>query len=139
MRFQMSRLAGLAAAVALAAPASAQLGREPFMIRSTQDLVDLCKADPSDPLYDDAINFCHGFAAGAWQYHEAQANGPKGHRLVCLPEPPPKRADALAQFLTWASAHPEHMKEPAVESLFRFLIEKWPCPEAAATKKGTSK
>lgn len=125
---------------ALASPsAQAELTAEPFTIRSAHDLVDLCAADESDALYDDAINFCHGFASGAWQYHQAQANGPNGRRLVCPPDPAPKRADAVAMFVTWMRSHPEHDTEPAVEAFFRFLIEKWPCPEPPAAKKGGAK
>jgi Rap1a immunity proteins len=129
------------AAFAFASAAHAALTKEPFTIKKAQDLVDLCGADPSDPLYDDAINFCHGYASGAWQYHQAQANGPNGDRIICPPDnPAPKRAEAIAMFVTWAKSHPDYMNEPAVETLFRFLSEKWPCPEPApAKKKGGSK
>lgn len=140
MRRFLSVGPAVALGMALASPAvQAELTTEPFTIRSAQDLVDLCAADASDPLYDDAINFCHGFASGAWQYHQAQANGPEGRRLVCPPDPAPKRADAVAMFVTWMGSHPEHKAEPAVEALFRFLIEKWPCPEPPAAKKGGAK
>jgi hypothetical protein len=110
------------------------------MIKTTQDLVDLCNANPADPLYDDTVNFCHGYVSGAWQYHEAQANGPKGHRLVCPPAANaiPKRAALIAEFVVWANTHPQHAGDPAVETVFRYLVEKWPCP-AAAAKKGASK
>lgn len=132
--------AGALVAIALAASvAGAELTKEPFTIKTAQNLIDLCAADPADPLYDDAINFCHGYVAGAWQYHQAQADGPNGRRLVCPPEPPPTRTEAVAMFVTWAGAHPEHLGEPGVETLFRFLIEKWPCAEPAAAKKGANK
>jgi len=133
----------VAAAVALlgaGAAGAAPLNTEQFKIRSTQDLVDLCAADSSTPLGRDGINFCHGFVSGAWHYHQAQANGPHGERIVCPPDPPPTRTDAITQFVAWAAAHPEHMTDPPVETLFRFLVEKWPCPEeppiAPPTKKG---
>jgi hypothetical protein len=105
-----------------------------FRIRNAQDFVDLCKVSADAQYAAEAIHFCHGFAAGAWQYHEAQAAGPNGHRLVCLPTPSPTRDQALAEFVTWADAHPERMGEPAVEVLFRWLVEKWPCPKAGAAK-----
>ena len=132
-------LAALASGAAHAAPA--KVGTDAFKIRSTQDLVDLCSpSDPSDPLYDDAINFCHGFVHGAWQYHQAEANGPEGRRIVCPPDPPPTRSEAIAMFLDWTRTHSQYMSEPAVETMFRFLTEKWPCAEpAAAKKKGAAK
>jgi hypothetical protein len=131
-----SLVTAIALASLLAGPASAQLSHEPFRIPDTRSLIELCSAAESDPLYDDAINFCHGYVAGAWQYHEAQANGPQGRRLVCLPDPPPTRIEAIAMFLEWSKSHPEHASEPAVETMFRFLIGKWPCPEPAAEKGG---
>jgi len=128
----------LAATVAPSA-ARAEFEREDFRIRSAQDLVDLCAAKNDDPLYSAAIHFCEGFVTGAWQYHQAQANGPKGLRLVCPPEPPPTRDEAVAMFVTWSGTHADRMTEPAVEALFRFLTEKYPCPAAAPAKKGGSK
>lgn len=132
-------LAAFAGGAAHAAPA--KVGTDAFKIRSTQDLVDLCSpSDPSDPLYDDAINFCHGYVSGAWQYHQAEVNGPKGQALVCWPDPPPTRSESIAMFVTWARAHTQYMSEPAVETMFRFLTEKWPCAApAAAKKKGAAK
>ena len=130
------------AVVAAVAPASAQqLDREDFRIRSAQDLVDLCAVKSDDPLYVAAIHFCEGFASGAWQYHQAQANGPRGVRLVCPPDPPPTRDEAVAMFVAWSGTHPQYMADPAVETMFRFLIEKYPCPEPAPakSKKGAKK
>jgi hypothetical protein len=120
-------------------PARAELVPDQFRIRSAQDLVDLCGADVKDLLYDDAVNFCHGFVAGAWQYHEAQANGPDGHRIVCPTDPLPTRSDAVTMFLAWSETNGQHLTEPPVEALFRFLHEKWPCPTKAATEKGAAK
>ena len=136
------RATGFALAAVLAwMPQAARAGfeTEDFRIRSAQDLVDLCAVATSDPLYASAIHFCHGFVSGAWQYHNSEENGPKGHRLVCPPEPPPTRDQAIAMFLTWSATHASAMSEPAVDALFRFLIEKYPCPVAAPAKKGASK
>ena len=132
---------GLALALATAAPGAARAAfeKEDFQIRSAQDLVDLCAVKPDDALYSAAIHFCHGFVSGAWQYHQAQANGPTGVRFVCLPEPPPTRDEAVALFIAWSGTHADRMAEPAVEAMFRFLSEKYPCPAAAPVGKGGSK
>lgn len=105
-----------------------------FYVRNTQDLVDLCTVKEGDPVAEEAVHFCHGFLSGAWQYHEAQANGPKGVRLVCPPNPPPTRDEVLEGFVVWAQApeRAQYLSEPAVETLFRYLIERSPCPRAAA-------
>jgi Rap1a immunity proteins len=48
-------------------------------------------------------------------------------RLVCFPNPAPSRNEAVAEFVQWAKARPQHMNELPVETEFRFLMEKWPC------------
>ena len=53
--------------------------------------------------------------------------GPEGVKLVCLPDPPPSRNEAIDMFIQWAKARPQYWKEEAVETEFRFLIEQWPC------------
>ena len=122
-------------ALALALPpgiAAAALTEGSFLIRHAQDLVTVCSSPESDPLNDAADHFCHGFVSGAWQFHEAQANGPKGIRHVCPPNPPPTRNEVVAGFVKWAGAHPEYMAESAVDALFRYLVEIGPCPKGGA-------
>jgi Rap1a immunity proteins len=101
--------------------------REEFLVRTTQDYVRVCSTNPNDPLYAAAIGFCHGFAVGAYQYYLAQTAGPLGTPSVCPPEPPPPRTETLSVFVAWAQTHPQYMGERPVDSLFRFLTEKWPC------------
>ena len=101
--------------------------RDEFLVRTTQDYVAICSTSPHDPLYAAAIGFCHGYAVGAYHYYLAEVAGPKGTPLVCPPEPPPSRAEILPMFVAWAQANPQYMGERPVDSLFRFLAEKWPC------------
>lgn len=98
-----------------------------FEVNTTGALLNLCTTAPDDPLYAQAINFCHGYLVGAYHYYQAVSAGPKGIQLVCAPEPEPTRNEAIAMFIDWAKAHPQHWSEPAVESEFRFLMETWPC------------
>lgn len=124
------------AAALVPAAAGAATDTEDFKVRSAQDLVDLCShADGKDALHDDAVNFCHGFVSGAWQYHQASTMGPRGAPIVCPPEPPPTRTDVVGMFVAWAGQNAKYMSESAVDVLFRFLTEKYPCAEPAAVKK----
>jgi len=136
-RTLMAWLMGSALAVTLgAAPiaARAALTEDDFFIRNAQDLVALCGVAPGDPLAREAIHFCHGFVSGAWQYHQSVNSGPQSAKLVCPPDPPPTRAEAVAMFVTWARVpeNGKYMTDPAVDTMFRFLIEKWPCANAPA-------
>ena len=98
-----------------------------FEVQTTENLINLCTAAPDDPLYGQAVNFCHGFLVGAYKYHEATHSGPEAVKWICIPDPPPSRNDAIAMFIEWVKAHPEYWKEPPVETEFRFLKETWPC------------
>jgi hypothetical protein len=89
--------------------------------------MNLCTTSPSDPQYKEAINFCHGYLEGAYDFYKAFLEAPGVHRLVCLPDPPPSQNEAFGMFLDWVKAHPQYMGEQAVDTEFRFLAEKWPC------------
>jgi hypothetical protein len=98
-----------------------------FEVETTENLINLCTASVDDPLYNHASNFCHGYFAGAYHYYEAISSGPKGVQLVCLSDPSPSRNDTIVMFIEWVKAHPQYLGEKAVETQFRFLMEKWPC------------
>ena len=98
-----------------------------FEVQTTENIINLCTASPDDPLYHQAINFCHGYLVGAFHYYEAVSSGPKGTRFVCPPDPRPSRNDTIDKFIEWAQAHPQHSGEIPVETEFRFLKEHWPC------------
>ena len=101
--------------------------KEDFLVKTTGNLVNLLTAPADDPLRREAINFGEGYVVGAYHYYVAENSGPKGQRLVCLPDPPPSRDAAVTMFVEWVKAHPQYMDENPVETLFRFLIDKWPC------------
>ena len=117
----------LAATVFLLPGLAAAVSEKDFEANSTQDLVNLCSVSADDPLYHQAINFCHGYFEGAYQYYESMTSGPKAIKFVCVPDPLPSRNDAIGWFIEWANANPQHMNERPVEAQFRFLMEKWPC------------
>jgi hypothetical protein len=98
-----------------------------FEAQTTEQLLNLCTATPSDSLYQQAVNFCHGYLVGAYKYYEAVHSGPNAPKLVCLPNPPPSRSNSIAMFIEWVKARPQYWKESPVETEFRFLIETWPC------------
>ena len=98
-----------------------------FEVQTTQNFINLCTTPVEDPLHNHAINFCHGYFAGAYRYYEAISAGPEGIQLVCFSDSPPSRNDAIAMFIEWVNTHPQHLGEKPVETQFRFLMEKWPC------------
>jgi hypothetical protein len=122
------RMISLLFVMVLLLPAIASaVSEKDFEAQTTQDIIDLCTAAPDDPLYHQAINFCHGYLVGAFHYHEASTSGKEGFKLFCMPDPQPSRNESIAMFIDWAKAHPQYKGEPAVETEFRFLMDKWPC------------
>src|SRR5262249_21563737 len=50
--------------------------RDEFLMRTTQDYVNLCSTSPDDPMYAAAMGFCHGYGVGAYHYYLAETAGP---------------------------------------------------------------
>jgi hypothetical protein len=118
------RIAVLALAV-LAAGSVQAASNDQYQVRNAADLAAICDTQPSAPDYVTAIAFCHGWGAGAGAYYRAVT--PKGEGFVCPPEPAPKRSKVATDYVAWVKANPERGKEAAVDSLFRYLAETYPC------------
>jgi Rap1a immunity proteins len=101
--------------------------REDFLMQTTQDLVDVCSVKPGEPNYEGALGFCYGYVEGAFDYYMALAAASAENAFICLPAPPPVRADVIQWFLAWARENPRYMNEAPVEGFFRFLQATWPC------------
>jgi hypothetical protein len=92
--------------------------------RTANDLADLCAANPKEPLGDAKINYCLGFAQGAVDVELRRAGDKKP---FCFPSPAPKRIATMTEFAGWVRALPEHRNPSALDGLFRFLAERFPC------------
>jgi len=110
-------------AILLALPAQAQRAVT-LQARTAADLADLCAANPKESQGDAKINFCHGFAQGAITVELRRAGDKKP---FCFPTPAPTRTATMGEFVNWARALPEHRTETAVDGLFKFLGERFPC------------
>jgi hypothetical protein len=122
-------IAAACAALLVASSASAQprLTSDTFDVRTVGDLARLCSTPTSDPQYLEALGWCHGYGRGALDYHRAST--PAGSApLFCAPATPPGSAETLRRFLAWANGTPGRMTMPAVEGVFRFLADTFPCP-----------
>ncbi|PYM66321.1 MAG: hypothetical protein DME11_07625 [Candidatus Rokuibacteriota bacterium] len=100
---------------------------EEFRLRSGADVVALCSTPASDPLYSAAVHMCHGFGAGAYQTIMAMTRHEKLKPVVCPPDPPLSRNEAVRRFVQWASDNPRYLTEPAVEVVGRFFATQFPC------------
>jgi hypothetical protein len=137
MRYGAHRPGFFAVLLAVAALAGANAhaaSDENFANKTTSDYLALCQTAPDQANYVAAVHFCQGFASGAYQYYLALASLQPEERFVCLPTPQPSRDQALAAFVAWTKAHPDHLNDPPVDSLFRFLGETYPCSAKQASQ-----
>jgi hypothetical protein len=118
--------AGLTA-MCLSWPAGAATTETNFQVKTTRDLVTLCATPPNDPLATAAVNFCEGFAVGAYQYHVVAEAATKTTPLFCFPSPTPSRNEAIMQFIAWSNQHSDVLDRPAIEGMFTFLKDRYPC------------
>ena len=109
-----------------AAPSGAVTGEE-FRLRSGADVVALCSAPASDPLYTAAIHMCHGFGAGIYQTITVLTRHEKVPPVICPPEPAPSRNETVGRFLEWARRNPQQLREAAAETMGRFFLAEFPC------------
>ena len=108
-------------------PAQAALSRDSFLLRNTNDLVDLCSATRSDPLHVAATNFCHGFTVAAFRLLWAEDMARRSNHLLCVPRPQPTRDEVLGVFLDWARVTPSRLSWPAIDGFRAFVESQYRC------------
>jgi Rap1a immunity proteins len=96
-----------------------------FQLRDAGDLARICSVPADDPAHANAVGFCHGILVGAFRYYESAVTS--GNRFVCAPTPTPTRAKVMNDFVAWAGSHSGNMKDPPIDTLFRYLAETYPC------------
>ena len=123
-----SRTLAAVAALGVSLPAAAGAVNETqFQVKTEGDLVALCSTPQSDPLAAAALNFCEGFAVGAYQYHQIAEAASKAKPLFCPPSPPPSRNQTIAAFVEWSNQHPATLNGSPIEGIFAFLSDRYPC------------
>ena len=124
MRKGMRSTALALAVFAMTVPAYAQKP-DHYQLRDTRDLVTICSTSSSAADYATAVAFCHGVLAGAWGYYIA-STAPLD-REICSSDTTLTRAKVADAFVAWAKARPQYMQSSAVDTLFRFAGETYPC------------
>jgi hypothetical protein len=123
------RLCGLALCLGVPIGAAhAAVSQDTFLLRNTGDLVDLCSAAQSDPLYTAAVNFCHGFTVGVFRVLQEEDMAKTSRHMFCLPNPMPSRNEGIANFVQWANADPSRAAMQPADAIAAFLAQQFPCP-----------
>ncbi|MFQ5657706.1 MAG: Rap1a/Tai family immunity protein [Candidatus Methylomirabilales bacterium] len=120
------RLVGICVILLAGVVLSGAANREDFLVKTGEDLVELCEVDDNDPLLTAALHFCHGFAVGTYRTLVAAT---REDPVVCEPEDPVSRNEAILMFVEWARANPAYLSEAPEELVVRFVLQQWPCPQ----------
>jgi hypothetical protein len=96
-----------------------------FQLRDAGDLVRVCSVPADDTHHANAMGFCHGILVGAYRYYDSVT--PTAKRFVCAPNPIPTRNKVMTDFVAWGNSHPGNMKDPPIDTLFRYLEQTYPC------------
>jgi Rap1a immunity proteins len=115
--------------------ASAAVTESQFPPRTVRDLIEICAPAKEDPMMTAAINYCHGFAEGAVIVEEAHEGQRDVRKLFCLPSARPASGSEITKFIAWANAMPSRLDEPAIDGMFIYLAETYPCPQEATGKR----
>lgn len=113
----------LVLAASLSAPAAWAAQPLNLKVNTASDLAELCGANPKEAASDAKINYCHGFAQGAVDVELRRAGDKKPFCLA----PGTSRSATLTEFVNWVRALPDHRSMNALDGLFRFLGERFPC------------
>ena len=121
--------------MASATIASAAVTQSQFPPRTVRDLIEICAPAQDDPMMTAAINYCQGFAQGAVAVEEAHEDHRDVRKLFCLPSPQPAEGSEITKFIAWANALPSRLDEPAIDGMFIYLAETYPCPQEVTGKR----
>jgi len=118
------RIATFAASILLVVCAQAT-ANEQYRLQTAADLALVCSTPASDRNHVAAVAFCHGVLAGAWGYFSSTT--PAADRFVCPPATTTTRAQVASGFVAWIKARPQYNNDGAIDALFRFAAEAYPC------------
>jgi hypothetical protein len=96
-----------------------------FHVKNAGGLVEICSVANGDTQYEKAMAFCHGYLVGSYQYYKATVN--EGDRFICEPNPTPSLDEVMNGFVVWSKKYPQYINDKAVDTLFRYLAENYPC------------
>jgi hypothetical protein len=128
MRKYLIPLVTAAIAVSVSGARAAPVTQADFLVATTANLVSLCAAAETDPLYTPARNFCEGFAVATYRMISIQEAASRTRRkLFCLPGNGPSRDQAVAAFVQWANGRPTTLASSPSDGIVEYLIAQFPC------------
>ncbi len=115
-------LTAAATALTLGFATSAQANKA----MSTEELVSYCASGNSDTFVT-----CEIYGQAVYDTYLVYSQHRKSPKFICLKQPAPSRKEVIQKYVEWANANPKFSKDPAADTILRYLGERFPCGKAA--------
>jgi len=92
---------------------------------STEELLTYCKGS------DDSFVTCEIYGQAVYDSYLVFSQHKKAPQFICVVQPAPSRKDVIKEYVTWADANPKYAKDPAADTILRFLGGRFPCENKA--------
>lgn len=88
---------------------------------STEELVSYCSGN------SDSFVTCEIYGQAVYDTYLVYSQHRKAPKFICVKQPAPSRKEVIQQYVEWAKANPKYAKDPAADSILRFLGGRFPC------------
>lgn len=92
---------------------------------STEELLSYCKSN------DGSFVTCEIYGQAVYDTYLVYSQHKMAPKFICVKQPAPTRKEVIQNYITWADANPVYAKQPAADTLLRFLGERFPCAKRA--------
>ena len=91
---------------------------------STEELVSYCASN------GDSFVTCEIYGQAVYDTYLVYSQHRKSPKFICVKQPAPPRKEVIQDYVAWAKANPKFAKDPAADTILRFLGNKFPCGKA---------
>lgn len=92
---------------------------------STEELLTYCKGS------DDSFVTCEIYGQAVYDTYLVFSQHNKAPKFICIVQPAPSRKEVIKEYVSWADANQKYAKDPAADSILRFLGGRFPCETSA--------
>ena len=94
---------------------------------STEELVSYCASKNSETFVN-----CEIYGQAVYDTYLVYSQHRKSPKFICVKQPAPPRKDVIQEYVAWSNAHPKYAKDPAADTILRFLGERFPCGKTSS-------
>lgn len=95
---------------------------------STEELVSYCSGN------SDSFVTCEIYGQAVYDTYLVYSQHRKSPKFICVKQPAPPRKEVIQKYVEWANANPKFAKDPAADTILRFLGNRFPCGKTASAK-----